>query len=94
VTLSVDDAPELHSFVAELSSEPIRTSKEGTERYVESVFARLREVALGRTIAEIKSRLQRINPVEEETSYNEIFQELMALEKERRTLRDLAVGEI
>jgi DNA primase len=94
VTLSVDDAPELHSFVAELSSEPIRTSKEGTERYVESVFARLREVALGRTIAEIKSRLQRINPVEEETSYNEIFQQLMALEKERRTLRDLAVGEI
>jgi DNA primase len=94
VRLSSEDAPELHSFVAELSSEPIRTSKEGTERYVESVFARIREVALGRTIAEIKSRLQRINPVEEESSYNEIFQELMTLEKERRTLRDLAVGEI
>ena len=94
VKLSSDDAPELHSFVAELSSEPIRTSKESTERYVESVFARLRELALGRTIAEIKSKLQRINPVEEESSYNEIFQELMTLEKERRTLRDLAVGEI
>lgn len=94
VSLSPDDAPELHSFVAELSSEPIRTTRDSTERYVESVFARLRELALGRTIAEIKSQLQRINPIEEESRYNEIFQELMTLEKERRHLRDLAVGEI
>lgn len=94
VKLDSDVAPELHSFVAELSSEPIRTTKENSERYVESVFARLRELAISRTIAEIKSKLQRINPVEEESSYNEIFQELMALEKERRILRDLAVGEI
>lgn len=94
VQLSPDDAPELHSFVAELSSEPIRTAKENSERYVESVFARLRELAIGRTIAEIKSKLQRINPVEEAESYNEIFQELMALERDRRILRDLAVGEI
>jgi DNA primase len=94
VKLSPDDAPELHSFIAELSSEPIPTAKENTERYVESVIARLRELAIGRTIAEIKSKLQRINPLEEEASYNEIFQELMSLEKERRILRDLAVGEI
>ena len=94
VTLTSDEAPELHSFVAELSSEPIPSSKDAIERYVASVFARLRELALGRTIAEIKSKLQRINPIEEESSYNEIFQELMVLEKERRTLRDLAVGEI
>ena len=94
IALSPDDAPELHSFVAELSSEPIRTTKETTERYVGSVFARLRELAIGRTIAEIKSKLQRINPIEEESTYNEIFQELMTLEKERRGLRDLAVGDI
>jgi DNA primase len=94
VKLSPEDAPELHSFVAELSAEPIRSTKENSERYVESIFARLRELALGRTIAEIKSKLQRINPVEEAESYNEIFQELMTLEKERRILRDLAVGEI
>lgn len=94
VKLSPDDAPELHSFIAELSSEPIPTAKENTERYVESVIARLRELAIGRTIAEIKSKLQRINPLEDEASYNEIFQELMSREKERRILRDLAVGEI
>jgi DNA primase len=94
VTLTPDDAPELHSFVAELSSEPIHTEKENLERYVESIFARLRELALGRTIAEIKSKLQRINPLEEESAYNEIFHELMTIEKERRTLRDLAVREI
>lgn len=94
VQLSPDDAPELHSFVAELSSEPIRTAKENAERYVESVFARLRELAIGRTIAEIKSKLQRINPVDEAANYNEIFHELMNLEKERRILRDLAVGDI
>jgi DNA primase len=94
VKLSEQDPPELHSFVAELSSEPIRADAEVSERYIASIFARLRELAVGRTIAEIKSKLQRINPLDEAEKYNEIFAELLELERVRRTLRDLAVGEI
>ena len=94
VVLKPEDPPELHSFVAELSSEPIRSDATVSEKYIASIFARLRELALGRTIAEIKSKLQRINPLEDEVQYNVTFQELLELERERRTLRDLAVGEI
>ena len=94
VKLSEQDPPELHSFVAELSSEPIRADAEVSERYIASIYARLRELAVGRTIAEIKSKLQRINPLDEAEKYNEIFAELLELERVRRTLRDLAVGEI
>ncbi|MBM3719808.1 MAG: DNA primase [Actinobacteria bacterium] len=94
VSLKPEDPPELHSFVAELSSEPIRSDVTVSEKYIASIFARLRELALGRTIAEIKSKLQRINPLDDEAQYNATFQELLELERERRTLRDLAVGEI
>jgi DNA primase len=94
VTLKPEDPPELHSFVAELSSEPIRSDVTVSERYIASIFARLRELALGRRIAEIKSKLQRINPLDDEAQYNATFQELLNFEGERRLLRDLAVGEI
>ena len=45
-----------------------------------------------RRIAEVKSRLQRTNPVEQTAEYNRMFGELVALEQHRRTLRDLAHG--
>ena len=73
--------------------EPIRTDGEISERYIQSIFARLREVALSREIAEIKSSLQRLNPVENEAEYNETFTRLVGLEAKRRTQRELAVGE-
>ena len=45
-----------------------------------------------RRIADLKSRLQRTNPVEHATDYNRMFGELVALEQHRRNLRELAVG--
>ena len=56
-------------------------------------MARLNEVALSRSIAEVKSSLQRLNPVENETEYNAIFSQLVAMESKRRSLRELALGE-
>jgi DNA primase len=94
IALSEEDPKELQSFIAELSVEPIRTDGEISDRYIASIFARLRELAIGRNIAEIKSKLQRINPVENEVEYGAIFSDLLNLEKQRRALRDLAVGEI
>jgi DNA primase len=84
----------LRSLITELTVEPIRIDGEVSERYVASIIARLREVALSRAIAEIKSTLQRINPVEESERYNQIFGELVAKEAERRAQKELAIGDL
>lgn len=49
-------------------------------------------MAVTRQVAELKSRLQRINPVEEPAVYNRRFGELIALEQHKRTLREQALG--
>mgnify|MGYP003346548449 CR=1 FL=1 len=64
------------SLATELLVEPIRLDREISEKYIVSVFARLREVAITRTIVEIKSKLQRLNPVENPDEYQAIFTEL------------------
>jgi len=84
----------LQGIITELTVEPIRSDGEVSERYAQALTARLREVALSRQIAEVKSTLQRLNPVEEEVKYNEIFTELMTLETKKRAQKDVAMGEI
>jgi DNA primase len=84
----------MKALIAELSVEPIRADGEISERYVESIVARLREVTKSRAIAELKSTLQRLNPVTNETEYTVLFTELVRLEAARRTLHDLAIGEL
>ena len=93
VSIDAVESEELKSFITELSVEPIRTDGEISDRYVSSIMARLNEVALSRSIAEVKSSLQRLNPVENETEYNAIFSQLVAMESKRRSLRELALGE-
>jgi len=56
------------------------------------VLARLEELAATRRIAELKGRLQRLNPVEQVGDYNRLFGELVALEAHRRSLRERAIG--
>ncbi len=85
--------PEVSSAVSALAVEPLRTAREPGEAYVAEHVNRLRELTAQRRIAEVKSRLQRTNPVENATEYNRMFGELVALEQHRRTLRELAVGE-
>jgi len=86
--------PQMKSLFTELSVEPIRADGQVTDRYVASIVARLREVGVSRSIAELKSRLQRLNPVENGDEYNEAFAQLVALETTRRELHDLAVGSL
>jgi DNA primase len=81
----------IQGLLRELLVEPIKTG-EINQRYAESVFARLREVSLTRQVAEIKSKLQRIDP--EDAQYMGIFGELVALEAKRRALHDLGLGDL
>jgi DNA primase len=93
VAIDAAESEELKSFITELTVEPIRADGEISDRYVTSITARLNEVALSRSIAEVKSTLQRLNPVENESEYNAIFTQLVEMESKRRALRELALGE-
>ena len=55
-------------------------------RYAEDVLVRLEELAVSRQIAVVKSRLQRMNPVTEQSDYNRMFGDLVALEQRRKLL--------
>ena len=84
----------IKTLFTELTVEPILADGRATALYVESIVARLREVAISRSIAELKSSLQRLNPVENEIEYNAAFAALVALETTRRSLHDLALGSL
>jgi DNA primase len=82
----------LRGLLSALSVEEMHTSKEPTTAYAAQHVNRLRELTALRRIADLKSRLQRTNPVEEPTDYNRMFGELVALEQHRRDLRERALA--
>lgn len=88
------DDENLRALFTELTVEPIRADGKPSEIYVTSIVARLREVAISRSIAELKSSLQRLNPVDNEIEYNAAFAQLVALESARRSMHELALGSI
>jgi len=56
------------------------------------LLARLQEMALTRRITELKSQVQRVNPVESPEKYNRLFGELILLERNKIDLRERALG--
>jgi DNA primase len=80
------------SALAALAVEPIRSAKEPDAAFVNAHVFRLQELTTLRRITDLKSKLQRTNPVEHPTEYNRMFGELVALEQHRRTLRETAMG--
>ena len=80
------------STLIELAVERPRTSGQPDEKYVASQLARLRELGVSRQIKALRSRLQRVNPVEEPDEHVRLFGELVALEQFSRGLREQALG--
>jgi DNA primase len=82
------------SLVTELAVEDLRASgsPEDDARYIGSLLAHLQATVVGRQVAEIKSRLQRISPVDDADSYHDLFGDLVALEQYYRALREQAMG--
>jgi DNA primase len=89
-TAAADD--DVRRLARELAVEPMPSDEGAQQQYAVEVLARLEELDVTRTIADVKSRLQRINPVEQTTEYNRLFAELISLEAHRRELRDKAIG--
>jgi DNA primase len=82
----------VRDLVTELAVEPLQTNDEEDPRYATSLLARLQEMALTRRITELKSQVQRVNPVESPEKYNRLFGELILLERNKIDLRERALG--
>jgi DNA primase len=80
------------AFVTELATEPLQVAGEPDEKYADVILARVGELAVGREIAAIKAKLQRMNPEEDQAGYGRMFGELVALEQRRKWLLERATG--
>jgi DNA primase len=79
-------------LVHALAVEPLHAGADSHERYADAVLSRLQEIVIARQVAVLKSRLQRINPIDEADEHVRLFAELIALESQRRIMRDRAIG--
>lgn len=90
----VSSSPAAAGLVNELGVEAINVEDdEQLPRYIGGVLARLQEVWVGRQIAEVKSKLQRMSPVEQGDEYHALFGDLVAMESYRRSLLEQASGD-
>ena len=80
------------AFVTGLAVEQPFITWEPDAKYADTTLARVGELAVSREIAVVKSRLQRMNPLEEQAKYNRMYGDLIALETRRRALIDRAAG--
>lgn len=88
-------SPATEGLITELGVESINIAgdEDKLRRYIGGVLARLQEVWVGRQVAEVKSKLQRMSPVEQSDEYHALFGDLVALEAYRRSLLEQASGD-
>jgi DNA primase len=82
----------VRSLVTELAVEPIPTRQNMLERYAAGMLAALQRQLLAGQIADIKSRLQRLSPIEEPDEARALWADLVALEQYYKALGEQAAG--
>ena len=82
--------PTAQQVIAALATEPLL--RPASPAYAAEYVARLRLIRVAGRIAQLKSRLQRTNPVDEQASYNKMFVALLELEQQRRELTQVVAG--
>jgi DNA primase len=80
------------AVVGALAVDPLRLGREPDEQYAQALLARLQELTCARRIQDLKSKLQRTNPIERPDEYNRMFGELIALEAYKAELRNRAIS--
>ncbi|WP_350277435.1 DNA primase [Kribbella sp. HUAS MG21] len=80
------------AVVGALAVDPLRLGREPDEPYAQALLARLQELTCARRIADLKSKLQRTNPIDRADEYNRMFGELIALEAYKAELRNRAIS--
>lgn len=83
----------VRALLSELANEPLPVKSESDiPRFVAGVLARTQEAWVGRQIAELKSKLQRVSSTEQPEAYFALFGDLVALEQYRKSLLTQAMG--
>jgi DNA primase len=80
------------AVVGALAVDPLRLGRDPDEAYALALLARLQELTCARRIQDLKSKLQRTNPIDRADDYNRMFGELIALEAYRSELRKKAIS--
>jgi DNA primase len=80
------------ALVSELAVEPLRVDGVVDPRYVQITLARLQVGAVTTRIRDLKSKVQRVNPVTHKDEYLALAGELFSLEQQARALREQAAG--
>ncbi|TQM70270.1 DNA primase [Actinomadura hallensis] len=83
---------QVKDLITRLGVEPARSAQESDDRYANELLARIQERQLTRMITEVKSKLGRLNPVEFPEEHHRLFGDLVALEQQRRVLRERGLG--
>jgi DNA primase len=83
----------LRALVSELAAEPLPVkSMDDIPRFISGVLARVQEAWVGRQVAALKSKLQRVSSTEQPDDYMALFGDLVALEQYRKSLLTQAMG--
>ena len=80
------------ALVSALAVEPPKYDGEPDPRYVTVTLAGLQLPLVARRLAELKSKMQRMNPVTEADEYRRLFGDLASLEQQRRGLHEQVIG--
>ena len=83
---------EARSAVNALAVEPLRSGTDAQPRYAEAMVVNLAEQVVAREVAQLKSKVQRLDAVGDAEEQGRLFGQLMQLEQRRRALRVRAIG--
>jgi DNA primase len=82
----------VRSLVTEMAVEAIPVKENALDRYAAGMLAALQRQLLATQIKDLKSRLSRISPVEEEDEWRALWADLVALEEYYKGLGEQAAG--
>lgn len=88
---SIDDVG-LKQILGIAAVDQMRAGYANMSDVVAAVLARLQELTVMRRIVDVKSRLQRTNPIDNADDYNRVFGELVALDEQRRGFHERIMG--
>jgi DNA primase len=83
---------EARAAVNALAVEPLRSGTDAQPRYAEAMVVNLAEQVVAREVAQLKSKVQRLDAVGDAEEQGRLFGQLMQLEQRRRALRSRAIG--
>ena len=83
---------EARAAVNALAVEPLRSGADAQPRYAEAMVVNLAEQVVAREVAQLKSKVQRLDAVGDAEEQGRLFGQLMQLEQRRRALRARAIG--